>query len=96
MNKSTKLLSLILAASAAGVAAFAFASSQYSAGLDGDLILGAGAALAITGLAIFDYSRRPQPLSLPVPVLRPRLPAKVSRRNPPQFSRRRAERELVA
>ena len=79
MKNSTKLLTLISAAGAAGVAAFNFANSQYSAGLAGDTILGAGAALAITGFAIFDYSRRPQPLSLPSPALRPRLPASAVR-----------------
>ena len=95
MKASTKFLSLVLAAGAAGVAGFTFANSQFSAGLDGDAILGAGAALAIIGVAIFDYSRRPQPLSLPAPVLRPRTPAKATRRAQPQFTRHRAER-LVA
>jgi hypothetical protein len=78
--KPITLLSVTLAAGIAGVAAFAFASSSFSAALPGDVILGTGAALAILGFAAYDYSRRYLPLPLPGRALRPRLPASLASR----------------
>ncbi len=93
--KTSRFISTILAAGAAGVAGFLFAQSGYSAAIDGDVVLGAGAALAIAGLAIFDYSRRARPLTAAAPVLRPKLPARTARPAAAQFTRQRA-RQLVA
>jgi hypothetical protein len=77
MNTTNKLLSVSLAAGAAGVAAFALANSAFVAALPADVILGAGASLAILAFAAYDYSRRYLPLALPGRLLRPHLPAAV-------------------
>jgi hypothetical protein len=77
MNTTNKLLSVILAAGAAGVAVFALANSAFVAALPADVILGAGASLAILAFAAYDYSRRYLPLALPGRLLRPHLPAAV-------------------
>lgn len=80
MNNNRKLLSVTLAAGAAGVAAFTLANSAFVASLPGDVILGVGASLAIVGFAVYDYSRRYQPLALPDRVMRPKLPLVAPRR----------------
>ncbi|MDI1248782.1 MAG: hypothetical protein PSV13_07965 [Lacunisphaera sp.] len=77
MNTTNKFLSVILATGAAGVAVFALANSAFVAALPADVILGAGAALAILAFAAYDYSRRYLPLALPGRLLRPQLPAAV-------------------
>lgn len=74
MNNTNKLLSVILAAGTTGVAAFALANSAVVAALPADVILGAGATLAILGFAAYDYSRRYLPLALPGRKLHPKLP----------------------
>ncbi|MDI1335687.1 MAG: hypothetical protein PSU94_05830 [Lacunisphaera sp.] len=73
MKNFNKLLSIVFAAVTAGVAAFALANSAFVARLPGDVILGAGASLAILGFATYDYSRRYLPLHVPAPLLRPKL-----------------------
>jgi hypothetical protein len=75
MNNSSKSISLILAAGLAGVAGFTLANSAIVAALPADVFLAIGASVAVAALAIFDYSRRPQPLALPVQMLRPAMPA---------------------
>ncbi|MBI2498449.1 MAG: hypothetical protein HYV75_11230 [Opitutae bacterium] len=74
MRNIKPLLSVILATGAAGVAVFAVANSAFVASLPGDVILGAGASVAILGFAAYDYSRRYLPLDLPGRTLRPKLP----------------------
>jgi|GEM_PF-5883828 len=74
MNKSNQSISLILAAGSAGAAAFSLANSALLAALPAEVILGAGASLAILGLAIYDYTRRARSLAVPVRLLRPNLP----------------------
>jgi hypothetical protein len=75
MKNYNRLLSVILAAGTAGVAAFALANSAFVAALPGDVILGAGASLAILSFAAYDYSRRYLPLTVRARVLRPTLPS---------------------
>jgi hypothetical protein len=75
MKNNHPILSVILAAGAAGVAAFSVANSAFVASLPGDVLLGAGASLAILGFAAYDYSRRYLPLPVAVRALRPKLPA---------------------
>ena len=77
MNKSNQLISLSIAAGSAGVAAFSLANSPLLAALPVEAILGAGASLAIIGLAIYDYSRPARNLSVPAQMLRPTLRAAV-------------------
>jgi hypothetical protein len=82
MNKSNKLISLVLATGAAGVAFFSFANGPFSVALPGDVIIGLGASVAVIGLAVSDYSRRMRSLTPPARLLRPALPAvAVSRSN---------------
>ena len=88
MNKSHKQLSLVLAAGAAGVAFFSLANAPFTAALPGDVILGLGASLAV-----YDYSRRVQPLALPVRLLRPTLPA-VSR--PGDCGQKNSRKDCIA
>jgi hypothetical protein len=76
--KTSRILSVSLAAGLAGVAAFALANSAFVAALPGDAILGVGSALAMIGFAAADYARRYDPLPLPSNVLRPTLPRKVA------------------
>jgi len=75
MNKSNQLIPLVLAAGVAGVAVFSVANAPIMAALRGDVVLGAGASLAIFGLAIFDYSRRARSLTVPARLLRPTVSA---------------------
>ena len=73
MKQSSQFTSALIVA--LGTALIALSSARFTAALPGDIIMGAGASLAIVGLAIHDYSRRVQPLSLPSRVLRPALPS---------------------
>jgi hypothetical protein len=75
MKNYIQLLSFVLATGAAGVAGFFLANSAFVASLPGDVILGAGASLALLGFATYDYSRRYLPLTVRTRVLRPGLPA---------------------
>lgn len=77
MNKSNQLISLTLAAGAAGVAFFSLANAPFTAALQGDVIIGIGASAAMLAFAAFDYSRRARSLRLPARLLRPTLPATV-------------------
>ena len=71
MKKFLPSISLILAA---GVALFALANSRFATGLPVDIFVTALASLALVGFAIHDYSRRLQPLVLPVRLLCPTRP----------------------
>ena len=93
MNKSNKLIALVLATGAAGVAFFSLANAPFTAALPGDVILGLGASLAVCGIAVHDYSRRVQPLALPVRLLRPTLPA-VSR--PGDCGQKNSRKDCIA
>jgi hypothetical protein len=75
MKNFPKSHSLIIAAAAAGVALFQLANSAFVAALPGDVLAAIGISAAVIGLAVYDYSRRYQPLSLPNRVLRPVAPA---------------------
>lgn len=75
MNKSNQLITLSLAAGAAGVAVFSLANSALLAALPAEVILGVGASAALVGFAIYDYSRRVRSLAAPARLLRPCLPA---------------------
>ena len=72
MKTSLKSISLILAA---GVAVFALANAQFTAALPAVNLLALAVSGALLSLATYDYSRRVQPLRLPVRLLRPTLPA---------------------
>jgi hypothetical protein len=64
--------SSFLALSAAGsIALVALANASFTAALPGEIILGAGASLAIVGLMISDYRRYVRPLAAPARVVRP-------------------------
>lgn len=75
MKNFLQPIALILAAGVAGVALFAFANSRFVAGLPVEDLLATGAAVALVRFAIYDYSRRVQPLAMPVRLLRPIRPA---------------------
>lgn len=92
MKNNHPLISVILAAGSAGVAAFAFANSAFVASLPGDVILGAGASLAILGFAAYDYSRRYLPLKHPGRAVCPSLPAAAA----PRLSSCVARKDRVA
>jgi hypothetical protein len=74
MKNSLKSLSLILAAGVAGAALFFLAQAQFTAALPAASLLALAAALAVTGMAAADYSRRLEPLTPRARVLRPALP----------------------
>jgi hypothetical protein len=74
--KTSKLLSVSLAAGLAGVVLAKLASISALAALPGANLFAVGAGFAVAGLAAYDYSRRHQPLQPRVPTLaRPSLPA---------------------
>ena len=75
MKTSLKSISLIFAAGAAGVAVFALANAQFTAGLPAVKLLSLAISVALLSLAMYDYSRRVQPLRVPARLLRPTLPA---------------------
>jgi len=75
MNKSSQMISHVLAAGVAGVAVFSLANTSIMAALPADVVLGVGASVAIFGLALYDYSRRARALVVPARLLRPTLPA---------------------
>jgi hypothetical protein len=75
MKNSSKSSSLILAAGLAGVAIFSLANSSFIAALPGDAIMAFAISAAVIGVAIFDYSRRIQSVTVPCRVMRPVLPA---------------------
>ena len=75
MKNSSQSISLILAAGAAGVAIFALANAQFTAGLPAVTLLAIAVSIALLSLAVYDYSRRVLPLRLPVRLLRPTVPA---------------------
>ena len=75
MKNSTQFISQVLAAGLAGVAFFKLADAPFIAALPGDAILAFAISAAAIGLAIHDYSRRVQPVTVPCRVLRPSLPA---------------------
>lgn len=64
-------LSLALAAGPAGVAFFTLSNTQFAASLPFDALLAAAATLGLIGLALADYSRRPNSLRTPAALLRP-------------------------
>jgi hypothetical protein len=76
MKNSRKSLSLIFAAGAAGVAFFQFASASFTAALPAETLVAIAASAAIVGVAVYDYSRRYQPLCPPDRVVRPALVAR--------------------
>lgn len=96
MKNSTKFIATLLAAGTAGAAAFAFANSQFIADLDGAVILATAAALAISGLAVADYSRRRPSLEKPAPILRPTMPATLAPRATAYGVRRTRQKRLAA
>jgi len=74
--KNSKLFSALFAAGLlAGVAIAKFGSFALFASLPGDLLFAIAASLAIAGFAIYDYSRRHEPLRPRTPVSRPALPS---------------------
>ena len=75
MNNNLKILSAVIAASAAGVISFTLANAEFSAGLPLDNVLAAVVSIALVGFAVYDYSRRAQLMASRAPVLRPMLPA---------------------
>jgi hypothetical protein len=79
MKNSSQFISQILAAGAAGVALFALANAPFVAALPGDAILAFAISAAAIGLAIYDYSRRVQPVTRPCRVLRPLVPCSTPR-----------------
>jgi hypothetical protein len=80
MKNSAKYPSLVLAAGTAGVAFFAAANSNFTSLIGGDLDVAVAAivAVALVGLAVYDYSRRSRCLVAPARLLRPVLPASVA------------------
>jgi hypothetical protein len=80
MKTSSHFTSALITAGAVGTALIALSSARFTAALPGEVIMGVTASLALIGLAIYDYSRRVQPLSLPGRVLRPTLPQSVAPR----------------
>ena len=75
MKKSSPFNSALIAAGVVGTGLIALARARFTAALPGEVILGVGASLALLGFAIYDYTRRVQPLVLRAPVLRPEMPA---------------------
>ena len=73
MKNSKLSLSLMLAAGAAGVALFKLASASFTSAVPGVEVLSGFAAAAVLGIAAYDYTRRPQRLSPPAQILRPKL-----------------------
>jgi hypothetical protein len=69
--KSSKTLSIILAAGLAGVALVALSNASFLASIPADLLLATATAGAIVGLAVADYSRAHQPLKPLASVVRP-------------------------
>jgi hypothetical protein len=72
--KTTKYLSVILAAGLAGVALVKFGNASILASLPGDKLFAFAASVALITFATYDYSRRHQPLRVKARVLRPSVP----------------------
>jgi hypothetical protein len=73
MKNSTKYISLVFAAGAAGLAFFAFANASFTAALHGDMGIAIATSASLLGFAIYDYSRRPKSLSLSAQVPPPAM-----------------------
>ena len=72
MKTSTKYISLVLAASTAGVALFTLANASFTAFFQTDVADAVAASLAIVGFAAHDYSRRTLSLTVKsASILRP-------------------------
>jgi hypothetical protein len=71
MNTSTKLLSLIVVTTTAGIAGFGLANTEFAARLPLEAFLSATVSLGILRVAFSDYARRPRALALPAKLLRP-------------------------
>jgi hypothetical protein len=69
--KTSKLLSLIIVTATAGLASFGLANTEFAARLPLEALLGVTVSLGLVRLAFSDYARRPKPLNLPAPLLRP-------------------------
>lgn len=74
MKNSFKSISPLLAASVAGVAFLPFVNSAFVAALPVDILTAVVISAAVIGLAVSDYSRGFQPLTVRRPALRPALP----------------------
>ena len=72
--KTSKTISLILATGIAGVAFAKLSSASFTAAVPADVLTGIAVSAAVIGLAIYDYARRPQPLTMRARLLRPTLP----------------------
>jgi hypothetical protein len=68
-------LSNILTAGVAGVALIKLSSASFLAAVSGEILMGGLAAVAVLGIAISDYARRPRPLTIRTTVARPALPS---------------------
>jgi len=79
MKTSLKSSSQFLAAGIAGVALFKLASASFMTGLPVGTLAAVGLSAGFLGLAAYDYSRRFEPLTLPVRVLRPLMPCTTPR-----------------
>jgi len=75
MKKSSPFNSALIAAGVVGTALIALSRARFTAALPGEVIMGVGASLALLGFALYDYTRRVQPLALRATVLRPEMPA---------------------
>ncbi len=71
MNPSNKVLSLIVVTATAGLASFGLATTELTARLPLETFLAATVSLGLVRVAFSDYARRPKPLSVPAPILRP-------------------------
>lgn len=81
MNNSRISISQILATGLAGAFFFSLANSPALLALPGEAMLAIAVSAAIIGFAVFDYSRRVQPLTIPCRVVRPGLPAGTAARS---------------
>jgi hypothetical protein len=68
-----KNLSNILIAAAAGVALITFSNASFLATVSGEVVMGGLAAVAVLGIAVSDYARRPRPLTVRASVVRPEM-----------------------
>ena len=73
MKNSAQLISLVLAAGAAGVALVKLGSALITAVVNGEVILAIAASVAVVLFAAYDYARRLDRVQLLAPVLRPAL-----------------------
>ena len=67
--KTTRLLSLVLVAGTAGLAAFGLANTEFAARLPLEAFLAATTSLALVRFAFSDYARRLKPLPVPAATL---------------------------